>query len=159
MALLSVDYTHIQKSCMETLHDSYAHQLQSLGLWHWAVFVLMHIENDDRREQAVKSYLARHVTSVSSELDAYERFVIDKLHVPAEWIYELKAMRAKCETHLTLTSGEQNSVQIKLLIKAHKFNDAHALLIDALAPDLFLKRTLRFYSIIFALEGLRCDEI
>jgi hypothetical protein len=48
MALLALQYNHMSKSCVETIHDSYATQLQSIGLWHWSVFVIMHIE-DARR--------------------------------------------------------------------------------------------------------------
>jgi hypothetical protein len=76
-------------------------------------------------------YLSKNVTS-SSELNEKETFLVDKLKVPAEWIYEYKALRAKYE-HLS-----EN--QLKLLLKAHKFNEAHSLLIELLAPDLFIKR-------------------
>jgi nuclear pore complex protein Nup98-Nup96 len=48
MALISLNYTYISKECLENLHESYAAQLQSIGLWQWAVFILMHIEDDQR---------------------------------------------------------------------------------------------------------------
>lgn len=46
MSLVSLSYKYISKECLENLHDSYASQLQSVGLWHWSIFILMHIEND-----------------------------------------------------------------------------------------------------------------
>ncbi len=48
MSLIALQYNHVSKSCLETIHDSYATQLQSIGLWQWSIFVLMHIE-DERR--------------------------------------------------------------------------------------------------------------
>lgn len=133
MALLGVEYNQVQRSCLETIHESFASQLQSLGLWHWAVFVLMHIENEQRREACVKTYLSKHASG-QSELTERESFLAERLHVPIEWIYEQKALRAKFEHSF--------DAQLKLLLKAHKWNDAHTVLVDLLAPDLFLKRNL-----------------
>ena len=48
MALLSLNYNFIAKECLETLHESYATQLQSFGLWHWSIFVFMHIDDENR---------------------------------------------------------------------------------------------------------------
>lgn len=138
MALISVKYNHVQQSCLDSLHDSFAEQLQALGLWHWAIYVLMHIENNYRRESSVKMYLAKHVSS-QSNLNEQEKFIVEKLSVPVEWVYEQKAFRAKFE--------QSNENQLKLLLKAHKWNDAHLVLIDSIAPDLFLKRKLTIFII------------
>ena len=78
----------------------------------------------------MKNYISRYVTS-DSELNEKEAFLIEKLSVPAEWVYDFKALRAKYE-HL-------HENQFKLLLKAHKWNEAHAILIDLLAQDLFIK--------------------
>lgn len=129
MALVALQYNHIPKFSIETLHDSFASQLQSTGLWHWAVYVLMHIEDDQRREKFVRLYLSINVTS-QSELTESERFLVEKLKVPSEWIYEYKALRAKYE-HLY-----EN--QLELLLKAHKWNDAHTVLNELIAPELFI---------------------
>ena len=67
-----------------------------------------------------------------SELNEQERFTLERLNVPAEWIYEYKALRAKYE-HLY-----EN--QFQLLLKAHKWNEAHTVLVEVLAADLFIKR-------------------
>lgn len=118
---------------METLHESYATQLQSFGLWHWSVFVLMHIDDANRRETCVRNYLSRYVTA-DSELTEQERFLVEKLAVPAEWVYSYKALRAKYE-HL-------DESQFKLLLKAHQWNEAHSVLVELIAPDLFIKRNV-----------------
>lgn len=48
MALVAINYNSISRECLETLHESYASQLQSIGLWHWSVFVLLHIDDEKR---------------------------------------------------------------------------------------------------------------
>lgn len=134
MALVSLNYNFISKECLETLHESYASQLQSIGLWHWSVFVLMHLGDENRRETCVKNYLSHYVTS-ESELNEKEKFLIEKLMVPSEWVFSYKALRAKYEY--------QYESQFKLLVKAHHWNEAHSVLIDLLAPDLFIKQNLK----------------
>jgi hypothetical protein len=129
-ALLSLNYSQVSQSSVASLHDGYAIQLQTLGLWHWSIFVLMHIDDAKRRESCVRSYLSRHVSS-DSELNEQESFLVDKLGVPVEWLYEYKALRAKYE--------HQHENQFKLLVKAHKWSEAHLVLIEMIAPDLFIK--------------------
>ncbi|CAF0852273.1 unnamed protein product [Brachionus calyciflorus] len=134
MSLIALQYNHIPKFSIENLHDSFAAQLQSIGLWHWAVFVLMHIEDDQRREKFVRLYLSRNVTS-QSELTPNEKFLIEKLKIPSEWVYEYKALRAKYE--------HQDENQLELLLKAHKWNEAHTVLIELIAPDLFITKNFQ----------------
>lgn len=69
-----------------------------------------------------------------SELNEKEKFLVEKLVLSAEWIYGFKALRAKYE--------HQHENQFKLLVKAQQWNEAHSVLIELLAPDLFMKRKL-----------------
>lgn len=69
------------------------------------------------------------------ELNEKEAFLIEKLNIPFEWVYEYKALRAKYE-------GLHDN-QFELLLKAHKWNEAHCILIELLAPDLFIKQNLK----------------
>ena len=137
MALVSLNKQAISRGCLETLHESYALQLQTIGLWHWSIFILMHINDDSRRETIVKNYISRFVTS-NSELNDKEQFLIEKLSVPSEWIFSYKALKAKYEN--------LHDNQFKLLLKAHKWNEAHTVLIELLAPDLFIKQNLKTLS-------------
>lgn len=41
--LRALNYTHLSEQCQGVLNASYAAQLESDGLWEWAVFVLLHI--------------------------------------------------------------------------------------------------------------------
>jgi hypothetical protein len=82
------------------------------------------------------SYISKNVSS-ESELTEQERFVVERLQVPAEWLYEHKALRAKYE-HLY-----EN--QFQLLLKARKWNEAHTVLVETLAADLFIKRKYNLF--------------
>ena len=42
-ALYALEYKNLTAYQVGCLHTSYAAQLESLGLWHWAVFVLLHL--------------------------------------------------------------------------------------------------------------------
>jgi nuclear pore complex protein Nup98-Nup96 len=45
MLLDSLHYTHASEHCSQNLHLLFAEQLESIGMWHWAIFVLLHIAN------------------------------------------------------------------------------------------------------------------
>jgi len=97
----------------------------------------MHIQNDQEREKFVRNYISRYVSS-DSELNEKESFLIEKLKVPAEWVYDYKANRAKYE-------GLHEN-QLKLLLRAHKWNEAHSVLIDNLGPEFFLKKNFKILN-------------
>jgi nuclear pore complex protein Nup98-Nup96 len=43
--LRALNYTHLSEQCEGVLQASYAGQLESEGLWEWAIFVFLHIDN------------------------------------------------------------------------------------------------------------------
>lgn len=46
--LQSLQYTHLSQEHAGMLHSGFAAQLEGLGLWHWAAFVLLHIQEPTR---------------------------------------------------------------------------------------------------------------
>ena len=46
MALLSLEYHHISINCIDNLHDNYATQLETLDLWRWSIFIILHISDE-----------------------------------------------------------------------------------------------------------------
>jgi hypothetical protein len=48
MSLVALNYTHVSQLCLINLHENFALQLQSIGLWQWSIFVLMHIDDEQR---------------------------------------------------------------------------------------------------------------
>ncbi|XP_022421541.1 nuclear pore complex protein Nup98-Nup96 isoform X6 [Delphinapterus leucas] len=126
--LRALNYTHLSEQCEGVLQASYAGQLESEGLWEWAIFVLLHIDNSSMREKAVRELLTRHCRLLETpESWAKEIFLTEKLCVPAEWIHEAKAVRAHMESNRHL--------EALYLFKAGHWNRCHKLVIQHLASD------------------------
>ncbi|XP_005380089.1 PREDICTED: nuclear pore complex protein Nup98-Nup96 isoform X2 [Chinchilla lanigera] len=126
--LRTLNYNHLEKPSEGMLHASYAAQLESEGLWEWAIFVFLHIDNSSIREKAVRELLTRHCQLLETpESWAKEAFLIQKLCVPAEWIHEAKAVRAHMESDPHL--------EALYLFKAGHWNHCHKLVIRHLASD------------------------
>ncbi|XP_075402304.1 nuclear pore complex protein Nup98-Nup96 isoform X5 [Tenrec ecaudatus] len=126
--LRALNYTHLSEQCEGVLQTSYAGQLESEGLWEWAIFVLLHIVNSSVREKTVRELLTRHCQlSETPESWAKETFLTQKLCVPAEWIHEAKAVRARMES-------DKHSEAL-YLFKAGHWNCCHKLVIRHLASD------------------------
>ncbi|XP_043761744.1 nuclear pore complex protein Nup98-Nup96 isoform X1 [Cervus elaphus] len=126
--LRALNYTHLSEQCEGVLQASYAGQLESEGLWEWAIFVLLHIDNSSTREKAVRELLTRHCQLLETpESWAKETFLTEKLCVPAEWIHEAKAVRAHVES--------DKHLEALYLFKAGHWNRCHKLVIRHLASD------------------------
>uniref|UniRef100_A0A7G3ALA0 Nuclear pore complex protein Nup98-Nup96 n=1 Tax=Lutzomyia longipalpis TaxID=7200 RepID=A0A7G3ALA0_LUTLO len=128
--LATLGYHHCSEKSECQLHTSFASQLENYGMWHWAVFVLLHIRNRERREICVQQMLYRYITlpdEGDEEYMAKERFVIEQLHIPVTWIFWAKAVRAG--------SMNQYHEQAEFLIKAKQWNSAHEVIMNHIAPD------------------------
>ncbi|XP_054997822.1 nuclear pore complex protein Nup98-Nup96 isoform X2 [Sorex araneus] len=126
--LRALNYNHLSEQCEGVLHASYAGQLENEGLWEWAIFVLLHINNSSMREKAVRELLTRHCQlEETPESWAKEAFLTQKLCVPAEWIHEAKAVRAHMES--------DRHLEALYLFKAGHWNHCHKLVIRHLASD------------------------
>ncbi|XP_008584722.1 PREDICTED: nuclear pore complex protein Nup98-Nup96 isoform X3 [Galeopterus variegatus] len=126
--LRALNYTHLSEQHEGVLQASYAGQLESEGLWEWSIFVLLHIDNSSMREKAVRELLTRHCQLLETpESWAKETFLTQKLCVPAEWIHEAKAVRARMESNKHL--------EALYLFKAGHWNRCHKLVIRHLASD------------------------
>ena len=95
--LASLGYRHMASK--EILHMDFAAQLESMGLWHWAVFVLLHLENHERRAKLVREVLGRNVLPSDEESLQREEFLEERLGVPVSWVAEAKAVRAASENN------------------------------------------------------------
>ena len=90
------------------------------------MFVLQHIADSVLLEGAVRELLARNCSSCE-ELDVRETFVVEQLHVPREWVYDAKALRAKYEDNHELEAWH--------LLEAGKWNDAHIVILKYLTAE------------------------
>uniref|UniRef100_A0A1B0D922 Nuclear pore complex protein Nup98-Nup96 n=1 Tax=Phlebotomus papatasi TaxID=29031 RepID=A0A1B0D922_PHLPP len=130
----TLGYHHCSEKSECQLHTSFASQLENYGMWHWAIFVLLHIRNRERREISVQQILFRYIRLseeeegfADEEYEAKERFVIENLHVPVTWICWAKAVRAG--------SMKRYQEQAEFLIRAKQWNLAHEIIMNHIAPD------------------------
>ena len=79
---------------LEDLHMDFAAQLESMGLWQWSVFVLLHLENPQKRSKLVRDCLSRNVIPSNEESAEKEVFLQDRLGIPLKWIAAAKAVRS-----------------------------------------------------------------
>uniref|UniRef100_A0A8C0EYF6 Nuclear pore complex protein Nup98-Nup96 n=1 Tax=Bubo bubo TaxID=30461 RepID=A0A8C0EYF6_BUBBB len=131
--LRALNYTHLFKQSQGVLNASYAAQLESEGLWEWAVFILLH----DTREKAVRELLNRHCALTETpESWAKETFLTQRLCVPPEWIHEAKAVRARME-------GDKHKEAL-FLFKAGHWNQCHKLVVRHLASDAIINENYKY---------------
>jgi nuclear pore complex protein Nup98-Nup96 len=143
MALISLKYQHVSPSTLDNLHDSYATQLQKLNLWHWSIFILLHVADERRREKTIKFYLSQNCTS-SIVFDDKEKFLSEVMSIPNQWLYDAKALRAKYE--------RLHENEAYLLIKASRWNQAHSIILDLIAPTHLINKN--YSNLIKYLEPL-----
>ena len=99
----------------EMLHMDFASQLESMGLWHWSIFVLLHLKDPYKRAKLAKDVLSRNVMPSDDESVQREEFLQERLGVPLAWIADAKAVRAATESNY----GDQVIVWNYSLISRH----------------------------------------
>ncbi|XP_053703664.1 nuclear pore complex protein Nup98-Nup96 isoform X4 [Synchiropus splendidus] len=147
--LQSLHYTHLSVSGQGLIHSGYAAQLESAGLWHLAIFVLLHIPDHAQRERSVRDMLNLHCPLQDSEESvSREQFLVEQLMIPECWIHESKATRAH-------RNGDHRQEALHLY-KAGFWNQCHRLLMQHLAADCIINDDHNF--LLEFLEGLAFPE-
>ncbi|XP_061658475.1 nuclear pore complex protein Nup98-Nup96 isoform X2 [Syngnathoides biaculeatus] len=147
--LQALRFGHLSAARQGLLHASYAAQLESAGLWHLAVFVLLHIPDHAQRERAVRTVLALHCPLEDTEESLRrERFLTRRLLVPEPWVHEAKSVRARHR-------GDKHREALHLYRAGH-WSQCHRLLVTHLAPDCIINDN-HDYLLEF-LEGLAAPE-
>ncbi|NXB78736.1 NUP98 protein, partial [Donacobius atricapilla] len=135
--LRALNYSHLSQQSWGVLNTSYAAQLESEGLWEWAVFVMLHEPDTPLREKAVRELLSRHCALAESpESWAKENFLTQRLCVPPHWIHEAKAVRARME-------GDKHKEAL-FLFKAGHWNQCHKLVVRHLASDAIINENYKY---------------
>ena len=144
--LNSLGYAHIAPLSAAIIHSGFASQLENYGLWQWAIFVLLHLKDNFARKSAILDMLGRHVELLDSgKLSEAEMFLEKQLHIPLEWIYQAKAVRASCV--------RKYRDQVSYLLKASEWNEAHQVIMEHIAADAIInERYMYLESLLKELE-------
>lgn len=134
--LQSLGYQHCSERGSMHLHTSFASQLENYGLWEWAIFVLMHIENESQRELCIQQMLYKYIKIDDSSMEYVrkEQFIETRLGIPMKWIFWAKAVNAGA-----LNNYHQ---QAEYLLFAEQWNEAHKVIMQHLAPDAIINGKL-----------------
>nr|KAG5698811.1 hypothetical protein BaRGS_019663 [Batillaria attramentaria] len=135
--LQALGFGHLSEYQGASIHMNYAAQLESLGLWHWAVLPLLHIHDTKQREHAIRELLGRHIQlSTKPEYLEKENFVLQRLLLPPAWIHSAKAVRARY-LHKYSEEAEQ-------LLRAGRWNQAHQVIVTHLAADAIVNENHKY---------------
>ncbi|GAO48900.1 hypothetical protein G7K_3063-t1 [Saitoella complicata NRRL Y-17804] len=106
---------------------AYSSQLEAIGMWQWAIFVMLHLETPAARESAIRDILARHFGELSTEDEAgVSLFLTEKLKIPPVWILEAKALHARYEQDFQSEATH--------LLAAKRWTEAHKTIMNHIAP-------------------------
>lgn len=131
--LESLGYHHLNEFSKRKIYKSFAEELENSGHWEWSIWVLMHIHDQCYRESAIGEILYRHIRiadELCEDYDRKERFILENLLIPKNWIYWAKAIRAK--------TMNNHQLEMKYLLQGNHWNLAHEVLIKHIAPDLII---------------------
>ena len=93
--LVALGYSHLSDYVVALTHANFAAQLETYDLWHWAIFVALHLQDSGRRRNAVLDLLARHVElDENHDYVKRENFLREELGISSIWINQAKAVKA-----------------------------------------------------------------
>lgn len=135
--LKGIGYSHCSTQSDTHLCVSFASQLENYGLWQWSIFVLLHIQDQNKRELSVQELLYRYVDlSQNIEYRSKENFIVNVLNVPEKWINWAKAVRAG--------AMNKHHAQADYLLLAKQWPLAHEVIMDHIAPDAIINGKIYF---------------
>ncbi|XP_063929550.1 nuclear pore complex protein Nup98-Nup96-like isoform X2 [Zophobas morio] len=95
---LSLEAGLIRDSEKEHLHTTFSTQLENMGLWKWAIFALLFLENNTVKKYLITRILDRNLATFA-ETAQVEKELVQTFHIPPAWIHEVKATKSKVGGH------------------------------------------------------------
>lgn len=112
----------------DALAWTFATQLDSAGEWLWATFALLHLSSRPQRHLAIQSVLAHHAADIQTKpANECFRTLTEELKIPAEWIFEAKALSAR-------NVLSDHVKEVGYLVKASDWEEAHEVLRREVGP-------------------------
>ncbi|CAH1975299.1 unnamed protein product [Acanthoscelides obtectus] len=149
---LSLNVGIISAAEITKLCVSFSNQLETLGQWEWAIFALLYLEDSSLKKNLIMGILDRNLSpEVNESTKETENFLVNKLHVPSEWIHTVKAEK-------TLPLGRFFEAYVYYAY-AGDYVKANDIFVEHLMPNLFINEQ---YDVIkFLVNHIRpgADEI
>ncbi|KAJ2518213.1 hypothetical protein H4217_003475 [Coemansia sp. RSA 1939] len=131
----------------DRLLAGWAAQLEALGLWQWACYVLLQLSSSEsHRAHAICMLIERSIPSDSDfDFDSGVcAFLRDDLRIPESWLNDARVTRSRYDmdrTHaadIENDSGEATMHHLSCLLRAGEQAAAHSLVLQRIAPDAVL---------------------
>ncbi|RPA95939.1 hypothetical protein L873DRAFT_1265447 [Choiromyces venosus 120613-1] len=136
----------IAGSMADQITIDFAGELETLGMWEWAIFVLLHLIDTDSRETAVRNVIGKHIDELQSaegaDVGKKLEFLEKTLLIPINWIHEARALQAR--------SAGQHVLEAGYLLSAQAWNEAHKTVVKKVAPEAVISGDLELLKHILA---------
>jgi nuclear pore complex protein Nup98-Nup96 len=130
----------------DVLTAEYAQQLEQLGLFQWAAYVLLHLNDADEREMSVRNLLVRNVGKLTLEPKHTDEvdFLLN-LKIPIAWIHEAHALEAR----------ERNDfvAEAEHLLAAGALQQAHGTIVKNVGPNAIISGRTKQLRTLLAMFG------
>ncbi|XP_077255171.1 nuclear pore complex protein Nup98-96 isoform X1 [Temnothorax americanus] len=149
--LVALGYTHLSDHVAALTHTNFATQLEAHGLWHWAIFVVLHLRDSSRRRAAIQDLLLRHIEiDDTPEYIKHEQFLKEELGISSVWIHQAKAIKSSVNKRY----GEA----AWYYIQAEQWTQAHEIIIEHLAADAIINENYEYLkSLLSPLVPIECS--
>ncbi|KAJ1658566.1 hypothetical protein IWQ61_002211 [Dispira simplex] len=150
----STQASQVVSAQADQLCATFAFQLEYLGLWHWAIYVLLFLPDSTARQTSIMGVLERQLPSTGDasresvvemggeyQFTPEEHFLVNTLRIPPAWIHQARAVYCLYrgwtaqETHHCLLAGE--------------YTRAHRIAVTFLAPQAILDERYTFLRDLF----------
>ncbi|KYM94718.1 Nuclear pore complex protein Nup98-Nup96 [Cyphomyrmex costatus] len=150
--LVALGYTHLSDHVVALTHTNFATQLEAHGLWHWAIFIVLHLRDSSRRRTAVQDLLLRHIEiDDTPEYVKREQFLKEELGISLVWIHQAKAIKSSINKRY----GEA----AWYYIQAEQWTQAHEIIIEHLAADAIINENYEYLkSLLSSLVPIECSS-
>ncbi|XP_043271546.1 nuclear pore complex protein Nup98-Nup96 isoform X2 [Venturia canescens] len=151
--IVGLGYKHLSEHVAALTHTNFASQLEAYDLWHWAIFVVLHLRDSGIRRKAVLDLLSRHVEiDDDPEYVKREEFLKEELGISSMWINEAKAVKG--------CAMQRYGEAAWYLIQAELWNKAHEVIIEHLAADAVINENYEYLrSLLSPLVPTECNTL
>lgn len=128
---LSLDVGLIEAGEKVKLCTSFSNQLESMGKWEWAIFVLLYIEDNKTKKMLITKILDRNLSPETDKISLdVQNNLVNNMKIPPEWIHVIKGEK-------TLYLGRYFEA-FNHFAKAKNYIQANDIFVEHILPGLFI---------------------
>lgn len=132
---LSLRFPPTDHSPGDQLARDFAAQLDSVGEWLDALFVLLHLSDHRERQQVLQFTLASHAHEITDADHPIFKILTNEFQIPTSWVWEAKALYARCVT-------QNRAHEVQFLLLAGNWAEAHHRMCTTVAPRAIIEEDL-----------------